>query len=119
MNTPPAERVVSGSPQDGRQRPIGAPSQSPGLAAHFAAYPGNMRNDSANPERVESGCNPFRVELKLILYPGFATKSRSGLSESEAHAGTAEPFRVAPPEAAVYHNAITGCRMFVLQIPKS
>jgi len=74
-----------------------------------------MRNDSANPERVESGCNPFRVEIKLIPYPGlsgierrstlgFAMKPRSGLSESEAHAGTTEPFRVAPPEAAVYPN---------------
>ena len=46
-----------------------AASQSPGLAALFAAYPGNRCNDAVYPERVESGCNPFRVEIETNPIP--------------------------------------------------
>ena len=34
-----------------------------------------------------------------------SSQNRYVHSEFKAHAGTAEPFRVAPPEAAVYPNA--------------
>ena len=49
--------------------PEGAGSQSPGLAAFFAAYPGERLDDGANPERVASIFNPFRVDTEWNLIP--------------------------------------------------
>ena len=96
-----------------------AASQSPGLAALFAAYPGKGCDDAINPKWVASAFNPYRVDMQwnplprverhnAPLNPGLCDEAPLGLSET--HAVTAEPFRVMLPEAAVYSNAIISHR---------
>ena len=56
--------------------PNGTASQSPGLAALFAAYPGDNSEDEINPEGVEYRYNPFRVESGMTSIPGVGRKKR-------------------------------------------
>jgi len=49
--------------------PERAATQSPGLAALFAAYPGNRGGCAVNPEGVAHWRNPYRVDLESIPIP--------------------------------------------------
>ena len=67
---------INGFGRLSEKSPEWASSQSPGLAALFAANPGYWIRFNLYPERVESGRNPFRVDVTIASIPRVGRKKR-------------------------------------------
>jgi hypothetical protein len=71
--------------------PVRALSQSPGLAAFFAANPGEKGTKGVNPEGVASKSNPFRVDWNEFNTQGRPQKTRSTLGFEDQPLRSCQP----------------------------